>query len=341
MSVEATPGAIRYAEPPPTGLPPAWVVSAAGTNAERRFVFYDRLEIGREHGEALPGPGVLQVADQTISRTHCVLGRRADGRWFLRDTSRNGTRLDGRRLVPNVEVEVHGGQRLSLADHVEFVVVLAQAPADERGQTSGTLAAPSSVIATVLVGDIQDYTVLVRRAPSVQVQQSVRTVFERLSAAVVAHGGTVKEYQGDAIVAFWEGTFLGSGAVGACGAALELDRLARMLAADPTVWRVDDFPLALDWALASGPVLLDNFAAAGLSMIGEPLVLAFRLEKFASPLTGRILACRTTRDMACAEFAFHSLGLMTAKGFEAADEVFALEHEKVAGAPHSRRRFWT
>jgi hypothetical protein len=29
----------------------------------------------------------------------------------VRDVSRNGTRLDGHRLVPNVEVEIRPGQR--------------------------------------------------------------------------------------------------------------------------------------------------------------------------------------------------------------------------------------
>jgi len=141
-------------------------------------------------------------------------------------------------------------------------------------------------------------------------------------------GGTVKEYQGDAIFAFWEGSFSGTQAVAACHAALELDALARQLALDTSVWALVDFPLHMDWALATGPVVIDSFGGrhpTGLSMIGEAVPLAFRLEKFADDQTGRIVACRTTRDMAAHAFVFRDLGERHAKGFDRPDHVYALE----------------
>jgi adenylate cyclase len=182
----------------------------------------------------------------------------------------------------------------------------------------------------VLVGDIRHYTTLVRRAPSRELQQSVNRVFEILTATVVEHGGTVKEYQGDAILAFWEGDISGTQAVVACQAALALDRRAQAIASDQSVWLLTDFPLGMDWALATGFVHLDSFGGSqptGLSLIGEPVVLAFRLEKFATDATGPILACSVTRDMAGDRFKFRDLGVMQAKGFGKPDRVFALEGE--------------
>jgi class 3 adenylate cyclase len=104
----------------------------------------------------------------------------------------------------------------------------------------------------------------------------------------------------------------------------------------------------MDWALATGEVSIDSFGGdtpVGLSMIGEPVVLACRLEKFATDATGPILACRNTRDMvaralrdpgpnAAAEakappLQFVDLGEMHAKGFDQPDHVFAV---RVAGA---------
>jgi class 3 adenylate cyclase len=94
----------------------------------------------------------------------------------------------------------------------------------------------------------------------------------------------------------------------------------------------------------SHPVMVSAFGGdqpVGLSMIGEPIVLAFRLEKFASPETGRILTCPVTKQTASARFAFRDIGRMVAKGFDKPDDVFALEGERPepraeAGEVHAR-----
>jgi len=307
------------------------LVAGSGTAEEQRFAFLDEIEIGRDDGRP-NATGVVLVADPTISRRHCVIAHRADGRCYVRDVSRNGTRVDGRRLVPNIEVELRPGQRVSISADIDFLLE-GDAPShvrDDEPSAGGTIAMPASVFATLLVGDIRDYTVLVRRAPSSVLQSSVNRVFERLSSAVSELGGTVKEYQGDALVAFWEGRAGGAQVATACHAALELDRLARALARDGSVWQVDDFPLEMDFALATGPVMIDSIGGSrptGLSMIGEPIVLAFRLEKFANDDLGRILTCRVTRQMAGPRFRFRDLGEMKAKGFDKADRVYALEEE--------------
>ena len=88
----------------------------------------------------------------------------------------------------------------------------------------------------------------------------------------------------------------------------------------------------MDWALATGFVMINGFGSAqpaGLSMIGEPMVAAFRLEKFATAGTGRILTCPETRRMAEPQFEFRDLGRMLAKGFDKPDHVFALEGERL------------
>jgi class 3 adenylate cyclase len=332
---------VSYPDPPPRCLAPQLpgggpafaLVWRRGTPTEQRCVFYDQIEIGRDDGSCDVAPGLMLIADQAISRRHCVVRQAADGRCFARDVSRNGTRLDGRRMVPNVEVEVRSGQTLTVGTGVELVLeasgVATSLPGAEAvGRTVGIAA---SSIATVLVGDIRDYTTLVRRAPAAELQKSINHVFEILNGTVGEHQGTVKEYQGDAILAFWEGNVSGTQAIAACRAALALDRVARAVASDASAWQLPDFPLEMDWALATGLVLLDSFGGVqptGLSLIGEPVVLAFRLEKFATPETGRILTCRVTRDMACGTFTFRDLGRIQAKGFDQPDQVFALEDER-------------
>lgn len=330
MDASVTTG-LRYRTGEPVGHCMVHLVANPGTADEQRVPFCDVLEIGRDEQREDVLPGLLLVADPMVSRRHCVITRSADGRCYVRDVSRNGTRLTGRRLVPNVETEILPGQTLTVGSH-DFVLNTNAGTGEpvERRRGRTTAEAPTHTIATVLVGDIRDYTVLVRRVSSDLLHQSVSRVFEILTSAIVERGGTVKEYPGDAVLAFWEGGCDGTQAVAACRAALELDRLAHGIAADPAVWEVPDFPLLMDWALATGVVMIQAFGGQhpqGLSLIGEPVVLASRLEKLAGDETGRILACGRTRALAAGQFAFRDLGDIAVKGFDRPPRVYAL-HER-------------
>jgi class 3 adenylate cyclase len=323
-------GAVRYREPPPDGRGAMELVPANGAEDGQRFRFWGGIEIGRDDGRE-PEPGVLLLRDPTISRKHCVITRLSNGRCFVRDVSRNGTRLDGRRLLPNVETEWHVGHAITVGTNRVLVLSGDPATAAPPREEISTIPVTGRAVVTVLVGDIRDYTVLVRRALSEELQRAVGAVFGALSEAIVRLGGTVKEYQGDAIVAFWEGDAKGGQAVKACRAALAVDALAASLSADPSRWPFPEHPLELDWALATGLVLIDSVGRGeptGLSMMGEPVVRAFRLEKFASDATGRILVCSATRTAGRDAFEFRDLGRMLAKGFEDPDHVFALVGER-------------
>ncbi len=322
---------LRYTPRLSEQRPRRYLVAIDEAGQAERFPFDESIEIGRDEAHRPDDPGVLLVADAAVSFHHCILTCRADGRCFVRDLSRNGTRLNGRRLLPNVETEVTLGETIEITRGHRFVVTGEQSRTSTATACEGrTMVTPDFAIATVLVGDIRDYTGLVRRAPAAELQQSVGRVFGLLAREVEEYGGTIKEYQGDAIFAYWEGNPNGDQAVAACRAALALDRTVARLAADRSVWQLPDFPLGMDWALATGSVVIDAVGIpqrAGLSMIGEPVVLAFRLEKLATAETGRILACQVTRNLAAGAFTFRDLGCMSAKGFEAPARVFALVTE--------------
>lgn len=322
----------------PGSIPARYLQSVGkSSNPPVRHPLHDRLEIGRAEAGRVASAGELLLENPGISWRHCILTQSVDGRCFVRDLSRNGTRLDGRRLLPSQEVEVRVGQTLDLGSGFEFKLcgepaLAASAAPVARGKTE---VEPNLTVATVLVGDIRDYTVLVREAPSAELQQSVSRVFERLTAAVEELGGTMKEFPGDAVLAFWEGAFRGEQALAACRAAIDLDRLVRRLAVDPGVWSLQEYPLRMDWALATGQVVIDSFGgdtSIGLSMVGEPMVLACRLEKLATDDTGPIVTCHLTRHMATTAtrllqgdpLEFVDLGPMQCKGFDEPEQVFAL-----------------
>lgn len=313
--------------PLPPGRAPEKRLVLQVRDGERAFPFHDHVEIGRLKPGAAAVPGVLLIDDPTISSRHCVVTQATDGRCTVRDTSRNGTRIDNRRLVPGVESEFRVGQILSVGSGRDFRLEGEAARAQAPRAAPSTMLAPTNAEVTVVVGDIRGYTTLVRSAPGEALQESVSRLFGSLQAAVADLGGTVKEYPGDALFAYWEGCEGESCAVRACRAAIALERRGRELAADAAVWKLREHPLGLDWALATGPVIIHSLGEEhrlGLSMIGEPVVRAFRLEKLADEATGPIITCRTTRTLAADAFRFRELGEQKLDGFDRPEPTFAL-----------------
>jgi class 3 adenylate cyclase len=248
----------------------------------------------------------------------------------VRDKSRNGTRLDGRRLTPNMETEMEIGQKLSIGNdlHLRLDGKPPDFAAPEEGSTDTV---GQMTIVTVLVGDIRNYTRLVRTAPSANLQNSVNRVFQHLEKEVEILGGTLKELQGDALFAFWEEKSNECHACQACSAALHLKTMVSRLATDPAVWNVGGHPLEMDFALATSAVNISGYGsdgALGLSMVGESVVLAYRIEKFADHSTGPIIVCPITRQLAKQEFKFKDLGEHTAKGFDGPRRLYSLVKAK-------------
>lgn len=321
-----------YQPPEVVAYPGKWLVVDSSTGPDGVFLFFDRIEIGRFSEKKIGLPGVLGIQDPTVSSHHCVITQEPDGRCYIRDKSRNGTRLDGRRLTPNMATEIMVGQEISVGRLL--TLRLDGQPPDfvetDDGSTDTHGIGELSTV-TVLVGDIRNYTTLVRMAGTADVQQSVNRVFERLEREIESMGGTLKELQGDALFAFWEKNKHECHACQACRAALRLKKLVASMAADPAVWNVGGHPLAMDFALATGLVTISGYGsdgALGLSMVGEAVVLAYRIEKFATNKTGPIIVCPITQRLAKDEFKFKDLGEHTAKGFDDTHHLFSLVKER-------------
>ena len=321
----------NYVPPEVMDYPGKWLVAIGPSGPEDVFLFFNRVEIGRYH-EKRRLPGMLLVSDQTVSSRHCVITQDSEGRCLVRDTSRNGTRVDGRRLTPNLSAELELGQVLSIGRTLKLR--LDGMPPPEltlKDADSATQGFAERTIVTVLVGDIRNYTTLVRMADSAELQESVNRVFGRLEAEVQSLGGTLKEFQGDAIFAFWEKGANGCHATQACEAALHLKKTVARLAADPSVWGVAGIPLQMDFALATGPVTISGYGdngALSLSMVGESVVLAFRIEKLANKKTGPIIVCPITRKIVETAFKFKDLGKHQPKGFDQEQHLYALVKAK-------------
>lgn len=320
-----------YLEPPPAGLPPSFLTLRPGTDQETRYRFYDRIQIARYRKSTQnPPAGVLFVKDRTISSKHCEIGLGPDGHFYIRDVSRNGTRLDDRRLEPNIEQCIQSGQKVRVGLQPDFHVTLASSQNVIAMDTSSTQSSQALSMATVLVGTIENYTGTSAKDTSPALQQSISRVFSKLQLGIMQRGGTVKDHRSDALVAFWEDAINGQNYIGhACKAALELDQVACSLAQDKSVWLLGDMPLVVHWSLTTGPVKIQSHGelrSTGLNVIGESVSLAMQLQRFAGAYTGSIIACAATEALAPAEFQFRGLGPRSLEGKTESQEIYCLIH---------------
>ena len=307
------------------------IIYNSGTADERIHPFEGELVIGRR--QSRDGDGRITISDNAVSGRHCVIRQSGDGRFFVRDVSRNGTRINGRRLVPNVEVEVFPGNHIAVTKDHMFLLSVEHDVVERRLKDEddiGTTRAieDNYVDVTVLVGDITGYTTLTQQKDAQSVYSSTKHLFASLEGVIYEHGGTIKEYQGDAVFAFWEAEEANpqQRAPLACEAALALAMRVRELARDTSVWSIPDFPLRMDWALTSGPVLLSTLGGdrpVGLALVGDAVNYAFRLEKLATG-DNPILLDKETNGLLSDRFVRRPLGDCQVKGRTNAEPVFSL-----------------
>jgi pSer/pThr/pTyr-binding forkhead associated (FHA) protein len=81
----------------------------------RAFILLDEFIIGRDESQA-----DLYLDDKTIGRKHARITRR-EGEFFLTDLgSKNGTRIDGRKINKNEDIMLPDRCRLHFADRAFF-----------------------------------------------------------------------------------------------------------------------------------------------------------------------------------------------------------------------------
>lgn len=300
-----------------------------GTDQEKEFPFVDRIEIGRSIESLRGWTSGIELGDPEISSRHCVLSQTADGVFLLRDLSTNGTRLDGKRLIPNVEVEIEPGRCISIGRYSLALRAEGSVEAQPLDTPAATVVSSSPINVTVLVGDIRGYTTLNQQQDPTKVSRAVHAVFSHIEELIAEYGGSIKGFPGDAVFAFWElpRDSPGDRIAGAMDAALALDRRVRELGENPDVWLFPNFPLEMDFAIATGGVAISSLGKdrpIGLSLVGDSVNLAFRIEKLATDATGPILVCSNSRSLAGDNFEFKDLGEFEVRGREGSERLFAL-----------------
>ena len=311
----------------------ASLVYRRGETEELIVPFERQIVVGRPPGGDASFEAHLLIDAPMVSRRHCVVRRSSRGQFFVRDESANGTRVDGRRLLPKIEVQIGQSATIEVAEGHSVILEISEV-GDEAWDGPPTfggtqLDGPVETEVAVLVGDIAKYTVLSRQFPARDVTVSVKRVFAELELMITQFGGTIKEYQGDAIFAFWEfdGNAPNQHAVQACRCALALEERVTVLAEDADAWIFGgQFPLNMEWAITTGIVAITAVGrrVPGLDLVGDVVNYAFRLEKLAGEQFGTILVSQSTEVRVRGAFDLRSIGKRSVEG-RLEETVFALD----------------
>ncbi len=168
-----------------------------------------------------------------------------------------------------------------------------------------------------------------QRENSYQVYALMKEIFNRFSGIVNEHRGTIKDYVGDAIYAFWEHGVSPSGeqAVLACQNALAqaeaLDGIRDELRpVNPAAER-----LKMGWGITTGSVTLSHYGsrASDLALVGDCTNLAFRLSGMANKeLDRKIIMCANTASLVRGSLDVDDLGKVPVRGRSGELRVFGL-----------------
>jgi class 3 adenylate cyclase len=192
---------------------------------------------------------------------------------------------------------------------------------------------------TVLFVDLGGFTRLAEELAPEAVVAHLNEYFEAVCGAVLEHDGTVKEFQGDGVVAFWGAPIAQPDhAVRACRAALaasvRLDALCARWVERGVV--APSYRMGLHTAeLVAGEIGSAERGTYGV--VGDGMNLASRLEGANKVYGTRILVSETTRARAGAEFVTRELDQVRVVGRRAAVRIFELVGASAGVDAHALR----
>ena len=290
----------------------------------------DKIFIGRSCTGIDPQKRIL-VNNAQVSRDHAVISRRAKS-LKIKDMSKNGTWVNGIRLAAGASSDLADEDVISVGG--VSITVYAQsgdATTQERAiLTEGTMVTPTEVVVTNVVADIREFSTFSQAHASADVYALMKEVFEAFSRIVVNFKGTIKDYAGDAVYAFWDHHVepVSQQAVLACQAALQQDQALDEIRSRLSAKNAAAANLEMGWGITTGKVTLSHYGsrAADLALVGDCTNLAFRLSGIANKdLSDKIIICSQTADLVRDDFTLQDLGTIPIKGRKGQEHVFGLK----------------
>ena len=289
----------------------------------------DKVFIGRSCKGVDPQKRIL-VQDAQVSRDHAVISRRAE-HLRITDRSKNGTWVNGTRLAAGASSNLVDGDTISLGEfslrvfypenvtHVTDAAIL----------TDGTRVTPTEIIVTNVVADVREFSTFSQAHASSDVYALMKEIFDTFSAIVYNYKGTIKDYAGDAVYAFWDHAVepISKQAVLACEAAIQQTQAIDEIRDKLSGKNIAADNLQMGWGITTGKVTMSHYGsrAADLALVGDCTNLAFRLSGLANKeLSEKIVICSQTADLIRKDLKVKDLGTVAIKGRTGKEHVFGL-----------------
>lgn len=295
----------------------------------QRLEIVDKIFIGRSCTGVDPQKRIL-VRDVQVSRDHAVISRRAK-RLQITDSSKNGTWVNDVRLAGGSSSDVSDGDIIRIGErsfHVHYPDDITDVK-DKAILTAGTIVTPAEVVVTNVVADVREFTTFSQAHDSADVYSLMKEIFDTFSAIVSEFKGTIKDYAGDAVYAFWDHYLepINGQAVLACQAAIHQMQTMKEIRAKLSGLSIDVDNLQMGWGITTGKVTMSHYGSrsADLALVGDCTNLAFRLSGMANKeLSQKIVICAQTAELVRNDLSINDLGSVSIKGRKGQEQIFAL-----------------
>ena len=297
---------------------------------KRRLEVVDKVFIGRVC-MGIEKTKCIIVKHRLISRDHAVITL-CGSHLQISDTSKNGT------WVNNVRLTAGSSQCLADSDEIQIgeTVIRVRCPDlethdKEEIDIDGTMVTSMNVIVTNLVADVRGFSSMAQTEDSSQVYALMKEVISTFSAIVYDYKGTIKDYVGDAVYAFWDHRSVPSKeqAVLACQAALKQAQTVKQIRTKLSGINPAVEYLRLGWGITTGKVTMSHYGsrAIDLALVGDCTVLAFRLSGTANKdLPSEIVICSETADLVRdTQLEMFDLGSVCVRGRSGEEHVFGIK----------------
>lgn len=272
----------------------------------------------------------LIVYDAMVSRDHTVINRNGS-HLRITDTSKNGTWVNDVRVSAGWSHDLLDGDVVRVGDALIRLRCPASMPLGEDEDSSPERTAIRTVesIVTNLVADVRGFSSISQKENSLEVYEFIKRLFETLSPIIHDFKGTIKDYAGDAVYAFWDHRSVPSRekAVLACQAAIKqartVESIRRQLSnRNPTLQN-----LRMGWGVTTGKVTISHYGSrvADVAIVGDSTNLAFRLSAIANKdLSSEIITCSQTAALVREALSVSDLGFVCIRGRSGREQVFGI-----------------